>query len=175
MASRFRSCNAWPPAMIAQKSKYALRALLALARAGPGETVQIGTIAAREAIPKKFLEQILLDLKHAGLVVSRRGQHGGYRLLRRPEDIAFGEVLRILEGPFVPLACLANDGDQRCADCRDDRFCAVRRVFAKVAAASGEILDGTTLADFLHEPPETAAGTPDSAGGKRASIILLKR
>lgn len=82
--------------MIAQKSKYALRALLALARAGPGETVQIGTIAAREGIPKKFLEQILLDLKHAGLVVSRRGQHGGYRLLRRPEDY------RLRRGPAHP-------------------------------------------------------------------------
>jgi Rrf2 family protein len=161
--------------MIAQKSKYALRALLALARAGPGETVQIGTIAAREGIPKKFLEQILLDLKHAGLVVSRRGQHGGYRLLRRPEDIAFGEVLRILEGPFVPLACLAKDGGRRCADCRDERFCAVRRVFARVAAASGEILDGTTLADFLQDTPEASSGAPDSPADKRPSIILLKR
>ncbi|ANH03152.1 MULTISPECIES: RrF2 family transcriptional regulator [Shinella] len=154
--------------MIALKSKYALRALIALARAGPGETLQIGTIAAREAIPKKFLEQILLDLKHAGLVASRRGQHGGYHLLRAPQEIAFGEVLRILEGPFVPLACLANGGHRRCADCRDERLCAVRRVFAKVAAASGEILDGTTLADVLSDPAER----PD---GERPSIILVKR
>lgn len=153
--------------MIAQKSKYALRALLALARVGRGETLPIGTIAARERIPKKFLEQILLDLKHAGLVASRRGQHGGYRLLRAPEQIAFGEVLRILEGPFVPLACLV-DGDRRCADCRDARICAIRRVFVKVAAASGDILDGTTLADFLSDPAEK----PES---EHSAIILVKR
>ena len=153
--------------MIAQKSKYAFRALLALARAEPGKTVQIGAIAASERIPKKFLEQILLDLKHAGLVTSRRGQRGGYLLLRRPQDIAFGEVLRILEGPFVPLACLGEAGARRCADCRDERFCAVRRVFAKVAAASGQILDGTTLADVLSDPAE-------SPEDRRASIILVK-
>ena len=157
--------------MIAQKSKYALRALLALARAGPGETLQIATIAASETIPKKFLEQILLDLKRAGLVASRRGQHGGYLLLRRPQDIAFGEVLRIMEGPFVPLACLASGGYRSCTDCRDERYCAVRRVFAKVAAASGEILDGTTLADFLSDPAES----PETVTGNRHPIILLKR
>ena len=138
--------------MISQRSKYALRALLALARAEPGETVRISTIAGGEKIPKKFLEQILLELKRAGLVASRRGQHGGYLLRRRPEEIAFGEVLRITEGPLVPLACLATGGP--CAECRDGALCAVRRVFARVALASGEILDGTTLADILSTAPE---------------------
>lgn len=157
--------------MISQKSKYALRALLALARAGSGESLQIAAIAGREAIPKKFLEQILLDLKRAGLVDSRRGQKGGYLLLRSPEAIVLGEVLRIVEGPFLPLACPARGKDFPCADCRDERLCAVRHVFARVAAASAEILDTTTLADVLSDPAALSAGVTESL----PSIILVKR
>ncbi|WP_411037162.1 RrF2 family transcriptional regulator [Shinella sp. BYT-45] len=138
--------------MISQKSKYALRALLALARAQPGETLQIAAIAGREAVPKKFLEQILLDLKRAGLVDSRRGQKGGYLLARPPQSVSLGEVLRIIEGPFMPLACVASDSDFPCADCSDERLCAVRHVLARVAAVSAEILNATTLADVLADP-----------------------
>ena len=98
--------------MISQKSKYALRALLALARVAPGETMRIAAIAARETIPKKFLEQILLDLKRAGFVASRRGKHGGYLLLRSPEEIVFGDVLpRPPPGPAFRLADAGTVGD----------------------------------------------------------------
>ena len=79
--------------MISQKAKYALRALVALARAPRGEPVLISDIAERQSIPKKFLEQILLDLKHQGIVASRRGKFGGYQLLKAPEDITFGSIL----------------------------------------------------------------------------------
>lgn len=161
--------------MISQKSKYALRALLALARAGEGETLQIAAIAGREAIPKKFLEQILLDLKRAGLVGSRRGQKGGYLLARAPATVALGEVLHIMEGPFLPLACPARGSDFPCADCRDERLCAVRHVFARVAAASAEILDGTTLADVLSDPSALPADEGKHAGENRPPIILVKR
>lgn len=133
--------------MISQKTKYALRALLALARAAPGQPLQISVIAGPETIPKKFLEQILLDLKRAGLVASRRGQYGGYLLQRRSEDITFGQVLHIMEGPPAPLSCLA--GDARCADCPRAPACPVLRVFARVGAASADILDKTTLTDVL--------------------------
>ena len=160
--------------MISQKSKYALRALLALARVAPGETMRIAAIAARETIPKKFLEQILLELKRAGLVASRRGKHGGYLLLRRPEEIVFGEVLRLMEGPLVPLGCLGRSGHRPCTDCRDGRLCAFRRVFAKVAAASDEILDGTTLFDLLSEPAGGLAGEAGLASGIPHSINLVK-
>lgn len=133
--------------MISQKSQYALRALLALARANPGEPLRISTIAAFEKIPKKFLEQILLDLKRAGLVASRRGQQGGYLLQKPASEIAVGAVLRVTESAVAPLACLSHA--RRCEDCEEDSMCAVRRVFARVAMASNEILDGTTLADIL--------------------------
>lgn len=153
--------------MISQKSKYALRALLALARTEPGQMLQISVIAGREAIPKKFLEQILLELKRAGLVTSRRGQQGGYLLLKHPAEIAFSEVLRVTQGPLVPLACL--DNGRRCAGCRDGKLCAVRRVFARVAVASAEILDSTTLADILTDP------SPQWRDGSKFSGTAAKR
>ncbi|MCR6499359.1 Rrf2 family transcriptional regulator [Shinella sp. CPCC 101442] len=160
--------------MISQKSKYALRALLALARIAPGETMRIAAIAARETIPKKFLEQILLELKRAGFVASRRGKHGGYLLLRSPEEIVFGDVLRLMEGPFVPLGCLSRGGHRPCTDCRDRRLCAVRRVFARVVAASDEILDGTTLSDLLSDPMGGLAGEPEEWSGAMRPISLVK-
>lgn len=137
-------------AMISQKAKYALRALVALARSGPpGETLMISDIAERQRIPKKFLEQILLDLKHHGIVVSKRGKAGGYLLLKSPDDITFGEVLRIVDGPIAPLPCLSRMAYRRCEDCRDETSCEVRHVFARVAEATREVLDQTTIADCL--------------------------
>jgi len=143
--------------MISQKAKYALRALLALAKAGERGPQQISEIAESQAIPKKFLEQILLDLKHHGLVLSRRGKLGGYRLLRAPEEITFGQVLRLIDGPIAPLPCLSRTAYHRCEDCVSERACEVRRVFAGVADATRDVLDRTTLADALAGAPQPAA------------------
>ena len=137
--------------MISQKAKYALRSLVALARLDDGETMMISDIAASQNIPKKFLEQILLDLKHHGIVESRRGKTGGYKLLRAPGEITFGEVLRIIDGPVAPLPCLSKIAYRRCDDCLDEATCEVRRVFAEVAEATREILDARTIADSLDE------------------------
>lgn len=141
--------------MISQKAKYALRALIALARQPPGAPVFIGDIAERQKIPKKFLEQILLDLKHNGLVASRRGKAGGYGLLRPADTISFGEVLRIMDGPIAPLPCLSKIAYRRCEDCKEEAACEVRRVFALVADATRGVLDRTTIADAIgeHLPP----------------------
>ncbi|MFN7057005.1 RrF2 family transcriptional regulator [Hyphomonas sp.] len=138
--------------MISQKSKYALRALLALAEAPGDAPLLIGDIAAQEVIPRKFLEQILLELKHHGLVVSRRGKAGGYLLLRRPETVTFGEVLRLMDGPLAPLPCLSKMAYRRCGDCASEQACKLRKVFAQVAEATRAILDTTTLADALADP-----------------------
>lgn len=136
--------------MISQKAKYALRALIALADShGSDDTQLISDIAEQQKIPKKFLEQILLDLKHHGIVVSRRGKSGGYMLLKSPDTITFGEVLRIVDGPIAPLSCLSRMAYRRCEDCRDEKSCEVRRVFARVAAATRDVLDGTTIADAI--------------------------
>ena len=135
--------------MISQKAKYALRALVSLARAGRGQTRMIGEISKDQAIPKKFLEQILLELKRAGFVASRRGRAGGYELLRAPEEIRFGEVLRLIDGPIAPLPCLSKIAYKRCKDCRDEQSCEIRHVFERVTLATRAVLDQTTLADSL--------------------------
>ncbi len=135
--------------MISQKAKYALRALVALCRARPGEPVLISEISRGQAIPKKFLEQILLELKRHGIVMSRRGRAGGYVLLRAPEKITFGEVLRLIDGPIAPLPCLSKIAYRRCSDCADESTCEIRHVFARVAVATREVLDQTTLADAV--------------------------
>ena len=133
--------------MISQKAKYALRALVALAKAG--DSLMIGEIAARKRIPRKFLEQILLDLKRHGIVQSRRGKLGGYNLLMPPERITYGQVLRIIDGPIAPLPCLSRIAYRRCADCDTEESCEIRRVFARVAESAREVLDRTTIADSL--------------------------
>lgn len=138
--------------MISQKAKYALRALVALVRAREtGQPTMIADISRDQAIPKKFLEQILLDLKRAGLVESRRGRAGGYILLRPPGEITFGEVLRLIDGPIAPLPCLSKIAYRACLDCHDETSCEIRHVFARVALATRDVLDQTTLADAVSD------------------------
>ena len=109
----------------------------------------ISEIARSQAIPKKFLEQILLELKRHGVVVSRRGRQGGYVLLRAPENVTFGEILRLIDGPIAPLPCLSKIAYRRCADCADEGTCEIRHVFARVTEATRDVLDRTTLADAV--------------------------
>ena len=153
--------------MISQRAKYALRALVALVGARSGEPLMISEISRQKAIPKKFLEQILLELKRYGLVESRRGRLGGYVLARAPEKITFGEVedwkghdpevlkgMRLIDGPIAPLPCLSKIAYRRCADCADEGTCEIRHVFERVALATREVLDTTTLADAVKVPVE---------------------
>src|SRR5689334_3537511 len=135
--------------MISQKAKYALRALIALVKAGPEQSLMISDIARTQAIPKKFLEQILLELKRAGIVMSRRGRLGGYVLLRPADKLTFGEVLRLIDGPIAPLPCLSKIAYRRCADCQDEATCEIRHVFTGVVKAQREVLDHTTFADAV--------------------------
>ena len=137
--------------MISQKAKYALRALVALATTQE-ESLVISEIAEQQHIPRKFLEQILLDLKRDGIVQSRRGKMGGYALLKPADMITFGQVLRLIDGPIAPLPCLSRIAYRRCEDCQDESACEIRRVFARVASSAREVLDGTTIADAIADP-----------------------
>ena len=137
--------------MISQKARYAFKALIALARGEPRESLQARDIAVRENIPQSFLEQILLDLKRAGLVGSRRGRDGGYFLIKDPKSVSVGQVLRLVDGPVAPLPCISRTAYRRCADCNDEAGCEVRRVFAKAHQATVEVLDKTTIADALDD------------------------
>ena len=132
--------------MISQRAKYALHALIALA--GAHRPLSTSEIAESEQIPSPFLEQILMQLKHHGILKSKRGRFGGYDLLLSAERITFGQILRIIDGPIAPLACLSHTAYR---DCRREQSCKVRRVFARVAEESRSILDHTTIADALGE------------------------
>ncbi len=136
-------------AMISQKAKYAFKALFRLAAAEHGHAVPIEEIAKADAIPQKFLEHILLDLKRKGLVASRRGRAGGYMLIKQPQEMTIGSVLRAIDGPIAPLPCISRTAYRRCADCQDETTCAVRRLFADTYSAMLLLMDGTTLAEAI--------------------------
>ena len=134
--------------MLSKKSKYGLKALLVLAQEGTRGPALIADLAKREAMPKKFLETILLELKRHRFVESRRGRHGGYFLRRKPADITFGDVIRVLDGPLAAVSCVSQTAYMPCAECLDERTCGVRLAMKKVRDATAQILDHTTLADI---------------------------
>jgi Rrf2 family protein len=129
------------------KSKYGLKALLVLAQETGHGPVLVADLAEREAIPRKFLETILLELKHRGVVQSRKGRGGGYFLRRKPSDVTFGEVIRVLEGPLAAVPCVSQTAYMKCAECVDEQTCGVRLAMKVVRDATARILDHTTLAD----------------------------
>jgi Rrf2 family protein len=135
--------------VLSQKCKYALQALLVLARETNDELLLVSDIAEKENLPKKFLEAILLELNRNGLVRSRRGRGGGYALAKAPAAITFGQVVRIMDGPLAPLSCVSVNYYRRCDDCRDEQSCAIRKVMRRVRDAIAHELDGTTLADAV--------------------------
>lgn len=139
-------------AMITQKMKYALKALLVLAdeAAKPRpDPLTIEAIAKRSDAPKRFLEHILLDLRNAGIIASTRGRSGGYALVQAPAEVSISELLRLIDGPIAPLPCLSRSAYQRCEDCTDEQTCRIRRVFADVFWTYLVIIDSLTLADML--------------------------
>ena len=131
--------------MLTRKGKYGLKAMIALAKEHGGGPVLIGDLAEQEAIPKKFLESILLALKHRGLVHSRKGPGGGYQLGRPPDEISVGDIVRALDGPLALVSCVSQTAYAPCEECVTEKDCAVRRIFQQVRDQTARILDGTTL------------------------------
>lgn len=132
------------------RGEYALRALIVLGLefgAGVGTVVSSQAISDRQNIPKRFLEQILNDLKTAGVVESRRGVAGGYRLKRAPQDVTLAEVIRHIEGPLAPVSCVSERFYERCT-CPDESKCGIRSVMKEVRDAIVKILETVTLAQL---------------------------
>ncbi len=148
--------------MITQKMKYALKALMELAteHAGAGEPLRIEEIAQRSGAPKRFLEHILLELRNAGFIASLRGRHGGYVLIKSPNEIPLSELMRLIDGPIAPLACLSRRAYQRCEDCKDEQNCRLREVFGQVFWSYLLLVDSLTLADLVG----TSASSAPAAG-----------
>ena len=126
-----------------------MRAMINLANAhngSPDEMIQIKDLSSREQIPSKYLEQILLTLKNAGLLHSRMGIGGGYYLAKAPEEISLGQIIRVLDGPLAPIRCVSQMAYEPCG-CPDERTCGLRMIMGDVRNAIADILDNTTLAE----------------------------
>jgi Rrf2 family protein len=134
---------------LSKRTQYSLRALYALARNYGGGPVLIGRLSEEEAIPKKFLEQILLSLKTLGLVASKKGKGGGYRLAQPPDQITLAAVIRMMEGPLAPLPCASETRFRKCDECPDVETCGTRLVMREVRDAMANILERTTLATVI--------------------------
>ncbi len=144
--------------MLTNKGKYGLKALVHLAGLPPEETAQSVEIARAESIPKKFLDAILGDLRNAGLIVTRKGKNGGYRLARPPGEIMAGAAIRALDGPLAPIGCASRTRYRPCEDCEDVASCSVRLLMTEVRDLSAKLLDGTSIAEM-----RSRSAVPDHA------------
>ncbi|MCA0356262.1 MAG: Rrf2 family transcriptional regulator [Proteobacteria bacterium] len=133
--------------MLSQKARYALRAMIELARADTQVTA--GELAERADAPRKFLEAILLSLSREGLVISRRGKFGGYVLARAADAISFAEIIRLVDGPLALTPCVSRTAFRRCEDCRDLARCALREALLRARDATAAVLEGYSLADAV--------------------------
>jgi Rrf2 family protein len=134
---------------LSKRGEYGLRAMIYLAsEQEAGVRLTTKDIAAHEQVPAKFLEQILLTLKNAGLLQSKMGVGGGYYLARQADRITLGEIERVLDGPIAPIRCVSQMAYESCG-CPDERTCGLRLVMLDVRNAIAGILDNTTLADVV--------------------------
>jgi len=134
---------------LSKRGEYGLRAMINLADAqkrSPGGMVQIKDISSQEKIPTKYLEQILLALKNAGLLQSKMGIGGGDYLARQPHEINLGQIIRVLDGPLAPIRCVSHMAYEPCG-CPDEQTCGLRMVMGDVRDAIANILENTSLAD----------------------------
>jgi len=132
--------------MLSQKSRYALRSLVALARA-EGAQVTAGDLSARSGAPRKFLEAILLELARRHVVTSRRGKFGGYALARPASEITFAEVIRVIDGPLALAPCVSRTAFRKCDGCADLETCPLREALMMARDATAHVLESYSLAD----------------------------
>ncbi len=135
--------------MLTMKAKYALRAMSELARSEQA-LLQAHELAARCRAPGKFLETILVELRGAGFVESRRGQRGGHKLARASEDIMIGDLIRAIDGPLALVRCASVTAYEPCRDCPDPDACALRALMRESRDALSRVLDSRSLRDFAN-------------------------
>ena len=137
--------------MLSKKTKYAIRALIALGEHFGGESMNILSISQKEKIPKKFLEQILLEMRNAGFLFSKKGAGGGYSLLKNPAEINLVQVMRLTGGPIAQLPCVSLNFYRKCEECKEEATCGIRATFMSVRDATLKILSETTIADLIRK------------------------
>lgn len=135
--------------MLSAKTKYGIKALTFMAKQESKVPVQIATIAESESISQKYLESILLTLRKAGFLGSKKGKGGGYYLLKNPKDIKMSDVMRILEGPIAMVPCVSINFYEKCDDCPDESVCAVHNLMLEVRDNTLNIFNNKSLADLI--------------------------
>ena len=133
--------------MLSMKTQYAFKALMYLAQNDSGEPILIAEIAEKKNIPLKFLENILLELRKAGILDSKKGKGGGYFFNQRPSDVRLAKIMRLIEGPIALLPCVSLNFYQKCKNC-DERNCGLSNVMKEVRDATLQILENKTVADI---------------------------
>lgn len=142
--------------MLSKKSKYAVKALIALAKEYQKGPVLISEIAEGEHIPKKFLEAILLGLRKNGILGSKKGAGGGYYMIKPPAEIMLSNVMRVTDGPIALIPCVSLNFYERCEECKDEATCSIRDVAKDVREASLNILSNTSIADLIAREQQLA-------------------
>ena len=137
--------------MVSRKGKYAIRAALYLAQHYGEGPIPIEEIASTEKISRKFLETILLELRYAGVLDSKRGKGGGYLLHEAPARVTVGQIIRVVDGPLSPVDCVSRSAYRPCPDCVDEATCRIRLVMKEVRDAISEVVDHKTLATLVEE------------------------
>jgi Rrf2 family protein len=133
--------------MLSKKTQYALQALAYMVEKHSDDPILIAEIASQKNIPIKFLENILLELRKAGFLESKKGKHGGYFFAQAPEKIKLSSIFRIIEGPIALLPCVSLNFYEKCADCNEKK-CGINKVMAAVRDNTLAILDNKTVADL---------------------------
>lgn len=142
--------------MLSKKAKYAIHALVKLARERERGPIRISEISKSEHIPQKFLESILLELKNAGVLGSKQGRSGGYYLRLTPEEVNLADVIRLFDGALALLPCVTYRYYERCEECRDEETCGIRDVVREVRDQTVRTLKDNSLADVIRR--EAARG-----------------
>ena len=136
--------------MLSRKSKYAIKALIALGKTSSAkEVVRISDLAAAENIPRKFLEAILLELRKQGILASKMGVNGGYYLLKKPSEIVITQVMRLTDGPIALIPCVSLNFYEPCEECKNEATCSIRDMALQVRDASLNILNNTSIQDLI--------------------------
>jgi Rrf2 family protein len=136
--------------VLSKKSKYAIKALMSLAKRFDEKTpLKIITISEEEHIPRKFLEAILVELRNNGLLYSKMGANGGYYLAKHPEEIFLSQVIRISGGPIAMLPCVSLNFYEPCEECVNEQKCGLSDVIKEVIEVTIAILSKTSIADLL--------------------------
>ncbi len=131
--------------MLSRKTKYAINALVYLAKKPAKEPVLISEIAEQEHIPKKFLETILLELRNAGILNSKKGKGGGYYLIKHPSEVNLAEIIRYFDGAIGLLPCVTHKYYEKCEECKDEITCGIRHAFLAIRNETVEMLKKDTL------------------------------